>query len=293
MIAGLVAGLFSVVPVIDGADYLAKASANENQVLAGAFFQLLMVAAYVGVPVLMYPILSKPNKGLAQPGGPKRCTRLRDMLWKAGVPAMNKSERFWDQTASRYDQLEKKDEPTYAKMINKTKTHLRASDIVLDCGCGTGRISNEIAGYVKGIQAIDISSNMIKIAENKAKERNIANITYAHTTIFDERYKKGSFDVILAFHVLHLSEDEHIVLQRMHELLKPGGLWISATPCVGEKIFLRSLLFLAGQIGLVPKIRSFKIRHFIHAIERGNFSVVESDSLKKRSREYFIVARKI
>lgn len=65
MIAGLVAGLFSVVPVIDGADYLAKASANENQVLAGAFFQLLMVAAYVGVPVLMYPILSKPNKGLA------------------------------------------------------------------------------------------------------------------------------------------------------------------------------------------------------------------------------------
>lgn len=38
LIVGLVAGIFSVVPVIDGADYLAGASANENQVLIGAFF---------------------------------------------------------------------------------------------------------------------------------------------------------------------------------------------------------------------------------------------------------------
>jgi len=65
LIAGLVTGIFSVVPVIDGADYLVKASINENQVQLGAFFQLLMVVAYVGIPILMYPILSKHNKGLA------------------------------------------------------------------------------------------------------------------------------------------------------------------------------------------------------------------------------------
>jgi hypothetical protein len=65
LIAGLITGIFSVVPVIDGADYLVKASTNENQVLVGAFFQLLMVFSYVGIPILMYPILSKYNKGLA------------------------------------------------------------------------------------------------------------------------------------------------------------------------------------------------------------------------------------
>ncbi|MFC6454285.1 DUF4386 domain-containing protein [Paenibacillus vulneris] len=65
LIAGLVTGIFSVVPVIDGADYLVKASTNENQVLIGAFFQLLMVVAYVGIPILMYPILSKHHKDLA------------------------------------------------------------------------------------------------------------------------------------------------------------------------------------------------------------------------------------
>ncbi|MFI8714972.1 DUF4386 domain-containing protein [Brevibacillus brevis] len=65
LLAGLITGICSVVPVIDGADYLVMASPNENQVLLGAFFQLLMIVAYVGIPVLMYPLLSKHYKGLA------------------------------------------------------------------------------------------------------------------------------------------------------------------------------------------------------------------------------------
>ncbi|MDQ6422032.1 DUF4386 domain-containing protein [Paenibacillus sp. LHD-117] len=65
LIAGLVTGIFSVVPAVDGSDYLVKAFTNEDQVLIGSFSQLLMVVSYVGIPILMYPILSKYNKGLA------------------------------------------------------------------------------------------------------------------------------------------------------------------------------------------------------------------------------------
>jgi 2-polyprenyl-3-methyl-5-hydroxy-6-metoxy-1,4-benzoquinol methylase len=50
--------------------------------------------------------------------------------------------------------------------------------------------------------------------------------------------------VILAFHVLHLLEDTQEVVQRMHELLKPGGLFVSATACMGEKSFLGMFLLL-------------------------------------------------
>jgi len=206
---------------------------------------------------------------------------------------MDKSERFWDKTARQYDQVEMKDEQTYLQLIQRTKTHLKLTDTVLDFGCGTGLISNEITEDVQAIHAIDISSNMIAIAQQKAKERNIPNINYAHATIFDERLKTGSFDVILACHVFHLLENEHIVLQRMNELLKPGGLLISATPCVGEKMLLRSLLSFAGRVGLVPTIKAFKICHLVNTIEKGNFSIVETDCLKKSSQEYFIVARKI
>lgn len=64
-IVGLVAGICSVVSVIDGADYLVNTSTNESQVLIGASSQLLMVVAYVGIPILLYPIISKHHKSLA------------------------------------------------------------------------------------------------------------------------------------------------------------------------------------------------------------------------------------
>lgn len=203
-----------------------------------------------------------------------------------------KSEKFWDKTANKYDQEEKKDEEIRIKIIEKTKKYLKISDNVLDYGCGTGLISNEIADNVKMIHAIDTSSKMIEIAKKKADRRKIENIDYVHSTIFDEKYKRSSFDVILVFYILHLLEDTHEVIQRINELLKPGGLIISATPCMGEKkIFLSTLLLLVSKIGLVPDIRSFKISELEDLIANGNFGIIETKSLTPT--ECFIVAKKI
>ncbi|KAF0216399.1 MAG: hypothetical protein FD174_3689 [Geobacteraceae bacterium] len=64
-ITATVAGILSVVSIIEDPDYLIKISANENQVLIGAFFQFIMAAAYVGIAILLYPILRKYNESLA------------------------------------------------------------------------------------------------------------------------------------------------------------------------------------------------------------------------------------
>jgi len=62
---GLIAGMLSVVPVIDLPDYLVQISAHVGQVTSGAFFQFLMMAAYVGMAITLYPILQKHNESLA------------------------------------------------------------------------------------------------------------------------------------------------------------------------------------------------------------------------------------
>ncbi len=204
---------------------------------------------------------------------------------------MDKAEKFWDRTARSYDQEEKKDEPTYMTIIDKTKRYLKTSDVLLDFACGTGLVSNEIAGNVSIVHAIDISSNMIEIARKKAEGRGLKNIEYAHATLFDERYQRGSFDVILAFYILHLVEDADQVMQRFHELLKPGGLLISATPCMGEKKAFQSGLLLAlSKIGFAPKIRSFKVSELEAVFAHGDFEIVEAECLRQ---EYFIAAKKI
>jgi hypothetical protein len=61
---------------------------------------------------------------------------------------------------------------------------------------------------------------------------------------------------------------------------------------VGEKGVLKHLLSVAGRVGLVPEIKPFQIRNLIATFVKGNFSIVETECLKKSSQEYFIVARK-
>jgi hypothetical protein len=61
---GIMAGVLSVVPVIDTPDYLVQISAHAGQVTSGAFFQFLMAAAYVGMAITLYPILKRHNESL-------------------------------------------------------------------------------------------------------------------------------------------------------------------------------------------------------------------------------------
>jgi 2-polyprenyl-3-methyl-5-hydroxy-6-metoxy-1,4-benzoquinol methylase len=204
-----------------------------------------------------------------------------------------KAEKFWDRTADYYDKEEKKDELTYLKFINKARKYLKVSDIALDFGCGTGLVCNEIADDVKMIYAIDISSKMIDIAKGKASQRKIQNINYLYTTVFDDRFKSDSFDVILIFNVLHLLDDSQEVVKRLSELLKPEGHIISATPCMGEKPLLNSLFSIGSKIGITPEIKSFKTDELDNLFIKGNFEIIETDYLKKNSPQYLLIAKKL
>lgn len=208
------------------------------------------------------------------------------------IDILIKAEKFWDRTADYYDKKEKKDELTYLKFIEKAKMYLKDSDIVLDFGCGTGLVCNEIAGDLKTIYAIDISSKMINIAKSKAAQRNIQNINYIYTTIFDERFKGDSFDIILVFNVLHLLDDSQKVIQRLNELLKPEGFIISATPCLGEKPFLNILFSIGSKIGITPEIKSFKISELESSFIKANFEIIETGCLKQNSLQYLLIAKK-
>jgi len=65
IITGMIAGMLSVVPAVESTDYLTKVSANQNQVLTGAFFQFTLVPIYIGFALLLYPIIRKYNESLA------------------------------------------------------------------------------------------------------------------------------------------------------------------------------------------------------------------------------------
>ena len=211
---------------------------------------------------------------------------------------MNKSKAFWDNASKNYDKTEERFEYIHNKSRENTKKYLEHSNIVLDYGCGTGTTSCEIAKHVKEIHAIDISSKMIELAKAKAVNQKIGNIDFEQGDIFDKKYEKESFDRILAFNMLHTVPNSQAVVQRINELLKPNGLFISVTPCLGGKMsFLVRLQILLVQVlcklGIIPvPIRRLRSADLDDLIANGNFQTVDTEKIHKGATSYFIVAKK-
>ncbi len=75
---------------------------------------------------------------------------------------MSKDEKFWDALSDKYDkQVEKVFCNAYNKLISYTKNYVKATDIVLDIGCGTGIATVELANDVKELKfKIEQSENL-------------------------------------------------------------------------------------------------------------------------------------
>ncbi|MEN8874175.1 MAG: class I SAM-dependent methyltransferase [Pacificibacter sp.] len=211
---------------------------------------------------------------------------------------MNKSEKFWDQSASNYDNTEEKFEFIHSRSRENTKRYLKDTDIVLDYGCGTGTTACEISGLVKSVRAIDISTGMIDIAKRKAATGVVTNVDFEQADIFDDSFENGSFDVVLAFNMLHTVPDPKHVVQRTLELLKDGGLFISITPCLGGKksvvialqILLVRVLLMVGAIPI--PIRQLKSTDLDDLIDHEKLQVIETEEIFKGASSYFMVAKK-
>jgi len=212
---------------------------------------------------------------------------------------MSKSEEFWDKSADGYDRTEERFEYIHHRTRELTKKHLKGTDVALDYGCGTGTTACEIASFVKEVRAIDISSRMIEIAKVKAADRELENIDFVQGEIFDEGHEEETFDVILAFNMLHTVPEPLGVVQRAIELLKPGGLFISATPCLGGRLsFLVGLQILIMRlllkVGVIPvPIRRLKTSDLDKLLGDDHLQIVETEEVFRGASSYFIVAKKI
>lgn len=204
-------------------------------------------------------------------------------------------EKFWNLIASKYAASPIADRPAYETKIQKLKTYLTPEMVVLDIGCGTGTQCGDIADHVKQVTGIDISRKLLAIAEQRMAKRKLDNVAFLQTSIFDDRFAPGSFDAVMAFHVLHFFDDIDAGFQRIYDLLKPDGLFISETACLGEKSKLAgNLLRFMGQLGLLPKMNLLTTRQLEQALAKTGFRLVEKTKFSQRSdAEFTLIAKKI
>jgi SAM-dependent methyltransferase len=102
-----------------------------------------------------------------------------------------------------------------------------------------------------------------------------------------------SFDVVMAMNLLHLLDDLPARLQRIRELVRPRGLFISKTPCIGDQsLALRMVIPVLRAAGLAPYVNFVTERSLSTEITSLGFEVQETGMYPEKSRSLFVVARK-
>ncbi len=204
------------------------------------------------------------------------------------------SAAFWDKSTKHYDDNVKEHDFLYEKTIDRTKSLLSNTDVVLDFACASGEMSLDIAPHVQRVHGIDTSVKMIELANEKARDRQVNNINFDQIDAFDHKLASNSFSAIIAFSIFHLVDDVPKVLARLNDLLPTGGLLISQTPCLGERSWIvKSLISLVQKLGIAPPILSLKIAELESLVSNSNFEIFETKIWDEKTATQWIVARKI
>ena len=205
---------------------------------------------------------------------------------------MYKEAKFWDKIAKKYARQPIGDDEAYQKKLEKTREYLTSETEVFELGCGTGSTALLHAPYVKHIHATDISSAMIAIAQGKAKDQGVGNVTFETVALDDVQVADGSKDVVLGHSIFHLLKNREEALAHIYRMLKPGGVLISSTPCVGETMgYLKFISPLARWLGFFPFLRFFNIEDLKKNIANTGFNV-EYEWRVGKTMVLFVVARK-
>jgi ubiquinone/menaquinone biosynthesis C-methylase UbiE len=109
---------------------------------------------------------------------------------------------------------------------------LRSGMTVLDCGCGPGTMTCDIAREVAPGKVIGIDANASQIAQATAYARSLGtdNAEFRKADVYALPFAEGEFDAVFSNALLeHLSEPQRAV-DEFFRVLKPGGVLGVSTP---------------------------------------------------------------
>ncbi|MEP1930284.1 MAG: class I SAM-dependent methyltransferase [Paracoccaceae bacterium] len=208
------------------------------------------------------------------------------------ITSVRPEARFWDRIANSYAKKPISDEASYQRKLDVTQRYLDADMNVLEFGCGTGSTALCHAPQVKHIRSIDISPKMIEIAQEKAKSRQVQNVSFEVGTLDDVDVPTESFDAVLGMSILHLLQDRDGAMLKVHHLLKPGGVFISSTACLGDNMkYFAPIAYLGRLLRLLPLVRVFTSSDLKASLTSAGFNV-EYEWCPGKNKGVFIVARK-
>jgi ubiquinone/menaquinone biosynthesis C-methylase UbiE len=131
--------------------------------------------------------------------------------------------------------------------------HLQSGMMVLDLGCGPGRLTiptAKLVGTTGRVTAFDLQDKMLQRVREKTEKEKLTNIEFIQGAAGEGKLGKDRYDRVLLVTVLGEIPDRQAALQEVFVCLKPGGI-VSITEVIADPHFQtrRKVRELAGAAG--------------------------------------------
>ncbi|MFQ5470243.1 MAG: class I SAM-dependent methyltransferase [Gammaproteobacteria bacterium] len=135
----------------------------------------------------------------------------------------------WDKIAEKFDLWLPHIAPVGDELISALSA--QAGDEILDLASGTGEPALTLAsrfGDKIQISGVDSAEGMIKVAQKKAAEQNLSNLSFQCMPAEQLSFGDNSYDKALCRFGVMLFEDPQQGLKEIYRVLKPGGRLVLA-----------------------------------------------------------------
>jgi SAM-dependent methyltransferase len=133
---------------------------------------------------------------------------------------------------------------------------------VLECGCGTGQLSNFLGIAHRTVFGSDLSLRSLSLAEEFRRVHDLERVFFLQMNLFSPVFRQKSFDYVISNGVLHHTFDPQYGFDLLSSLVRPGGyLIVGLYHRFGRLLtdFRRQLFRFTGDglSFLDPRIRKF------------------------------------
>lgn len=111
---------------------------------------------------------------------------------------------------------------------------------VLDCGCGPGSLTCDIAQHVGAqgeVVGLDAAPSQVEIARERAARLGVGNVRFQAGDVYALPFADRSFDCVFSHALLEHLANPLAAMKEFHRVLKPGG-WVGVrTPDWGGFLY--------------------------------------------------------
>jgi SAM-dependent methyltransferase len=136
---------------------------------------------------------------------------------------------------------------------------------------------------------------MIAIARERLATQPIPSLSFEVSKPVSASEVENHYDIVLAFNVLHLVPSLPSTLESIYRQIKPGGLFISKTPCLRlMNPLIRGVIPLMQRLGKAPSVNVLTPGNIEAALRDAGFEIILQawhGTKGKDARPYYVAKK--